>query len=190
MFSNTLMQKCIHLSLRALEKQPGRKISLTATLEGRELLVICYWKKSHLQKYVHVSYVNRCGYIREEATCFPYLKAVPTINWDTSFSLSLAPLLHQGSKCRSEDQKEGNWKLPLHAECWCCSCYGCVGALVFLPTALVQAVTRSDHWPVSSVWGKTLSFLSVTLIRLYLIFPNNTCTTKKKHFYNEKGWHQ
>lgn len=127
MFSNTLTEICIHLSWRALEKQPGRKTSLTVTLEGRDLLEICYWKKSHLQNTSsYVSYVNRYGYAREEATCFPYLKALPTINLDTS--LFFAPLLHQGSKCSSEDQREGNRKLPLHAECWCSSCYGCVGA--------------------------------------------------------------
>lgn len=83
--SNTLSQKCIHLSWRALEKQPGRKILFTVTLEGRELLVVCYFKKSHLQKYVTKKRVNSCGYTRDEATCFPYLKAVPTINLDSSF---------------------------------------------------------------------------------------------------------
>lgn len=65
----------------------------------------------------HISYVNGCGYTRKEAKCFPYLQADPTINLDTSFSLSVAPLLHQGSKCKSEDQKEGNRKLPFHAQC-------------------------------------------------------------------------
>lgn len=128
-FSNTLTQKCIDLSCGSLEKKKtGRKISLTVTLEGRELLVICYWKKTHPQNMSQVSYVNKCGYSREEATSFPYLKAAPTINLDTSFSLFLAPLLHQGAKCSSEDQSKGNRKVPFHAECWCCSWYGCVGA--------------------------------------------------------------
>lgn len=146
-------------------------------------------KKNIIYKSMsHISYVNGCGYTRKEAKCFPHLQADPTINLDTSFSLFVAPLLHQGSKCKSEDQKEGNRKLPLHAECWCCSCYCCVGALFDSSTG-----SRSHQlWSLTSFkyLGKDSLHFSVKLIHLYLILPNNTCNTKKKHFYNEKAWHQ
>lgn len=152
MFRNTVAQKCI---CGGDWKNNLEENFIDGNIWEQGITSDLLLNRISSTKMSHVSYAIRCGCIREEAWCFPYLKAVPTINLDTPFSLFLALLLHQWSKCKSEDQKEGNRKLPRCAECWW-SCCGCAGGFFWQqhwfkqPPALI-----TDQFQVS---GERLSF--------------------------------